>query len=58
MLRVVTVMMVLVVMASCSIMILNHSDGNKLRETTDPQTEIPVEVMGRGNSMEVRDSLK
>ena len=59
------VLLIIIATASlwgCSIMILNHSHGNYLNETTDPQTELPIQVMGKGNTEQLeplkQDTIK
>lgn len=42
----------------CSVLVLHKSNANTIKDTTEPKTVMPIEVMGKGNSMKVvKDSL-
>ena len=46
-------------LVGCSVLVLHKSNANTINDTTEPKTEMPIEVMGKGNSMKVEiDTVK
>ena len=44
---------VTLILAGCSIMIINHSHRNVVTDDIKPTENVPIEFMGKGNAMEV-----
>ena len=48
---VIVVVVVYVAAVGCSVLVLHGSHGNIVVDSVEPRTDMPIEVMGKGNSI-------